>query len=104
LGQAEEYDGLHIPMACLLTTITTTTHHNRFTALFSGPPGSAGAGTELLDFMVQRKINKGRHSDHLAGWHSIRINQCLPPPSLHIFTGWMPFLPPSQQHQSTEGN
>jgi len=23
--------------------------------------------------------------------------------SLHIFTGWMPFLPPNQQRQSTEG-
>ena len=22
----------------------------------------------------------------------------------HIFTGWMPFVPPNQQHQSTEGN
>jgi len=23
---------------------------------------------------------------------------------LHFFTGWMPFLPPNQQCQSTEGN
>jgi len=38
----------------------TTTHHNRFTALFPGPPGSAGARRELLDFMVQGKINRGR--------------------------------------------
>jgi len=21
-----------------------------------------------------------------------------------FFTGWMPFLPPNQQHQTTEGN
>jgi len=27
----------------------------------------------------------------------------LPPPSPHFFTGWMPFLPPNQQCQSTEG-
>jgi len=55
-------------------------HHDRFTALFPGPPGWAGARRELLDFMVQRKINKGRHTDHPAGRHSIRTNQCLPPP------------------------
>jgi len=36
---------------------------------------------ELLDFMVQQKINKGRQTDHPAGHHSIPTNQCLPPPS-----------------------
>ena len=55
--------------------------HNRFTALFPGPPGWAGARRELLDFMVQGKINRGRHTDHAAGRHSIRTNQCPPPPS-----------------------
>jgi len=25
-------------------------------------------------------------------------------PHHSVFTGWMPFLPPNQQHQSTEGN
>jgi len=60
----------------------STTHHHRFTALFLGPPGWAGAKRELLDFMVQGKINRGRHTDHLAGRHSIRTNQC-PPPSSH---------------------
>jgi len=64
---------------------TTTPHHNRFTALFPGPPGWAGARRELLDFMVQGKVNRGRHTDHPAGRHSIRTNQCPPPPSPHIF-------------------
>jgi len=80
-----------------------TTHHNRFTALFLGLPGSAGARREILDFMVQGKINRGRHIDHLARRHSIRTNQCQPPRS-HFFTSQMPFLPPNQQCQSTEGN
>jgi len=79
-------------------------HHNRFTALFPGPPRWAGARRELLDFMVQGKINRGRHTDHPAGRHSIQTNQCPPPPSPHFFTGRMPFLPPNQQCQSTEGN
>jgi len=43
-------------------------------------------------------------SDNPAGCHSIRTNQCPPPPSPPFFTGWMPFLPPNQQCQSTEGN
>ena len=77
--------------------------HNRFMALFPGPLGWDGARRELLDFMVQWKINRGRHIDHPAGRHSIRTNQCPPPPSPHIFTGRMPFLPPNQLHQSTEG-
>jgi len=79
-------------------------HHNRFKALFLGPPGWAGARRELLDFMVQGKINRGRHTDHPAGRHSIWTNQWPPPPSPIFLTGRMPFLPPNQQCQSTEGN
>ena len=79
-------------------------YHNRFTALFPGPPGWAGARRELLDFMVQGVINRGRHTDHPAGRHSIRTNQCPPPPSPIFFIDWMPFLLPNQQCQSTEGN
>jgi len=66
-----------------LLASTTTPHHNCFfTALFPGPPpGWAGARRELLDFMAQGKINRGRHTDNLAGLHSIRTNHCPPPPS-----------------------
>ena len=39
------------------------TNHNRFTALFPGPPRWAGARREPVDFMVQGKINRGRHTD-----------------------------------------
>ena len=69
-----------------ILTTTITPHHNRFTALFPGPPGWAGARRELLDFMAQGRINRGRHTDHPAGRHSIRTNQC---PSIipHIFYG-----------------
>jgi len=31
--------------------------------------------------MLQGKINRGRHTDHPAGRHSTRTNQCPPPPS-----------------------
>jgi len=70
---------------------------------FLGPPGWASARRELLDFMVQGKINRGRHTNHPDGLHSIQINQCPPPPSPHIFTGRMLFLPSNQKRQSTEG-
>jgi len=36
---------------------------------------------KLLDFMAQGKINRGRHTDHPTGRHSIQTNQCPPPPS-----------------------
>jgi len=48
---------------------------------FSEPPRWAGARRELLDFMVQGKINTGRHTDHPAARHSIHTNQCPPIPS-----------------------
>jgi len=51
---------------------------------FSGPPRWAGARRELPDFMVQGKINRGKHTDHLPSRHSIRTNQCPPPSSPHF--------------------
>jgi len=72
-------------MPFLMASSTFHHHHNHFTALFPGPVGWAGARRELLDFMVQGKINRGRHTDHPAGCHSIRTTQCPPPSSPHIF-------------------
>jgi len=64
--------------------ITHYHHHNRFTALFPGPPRWADARRPLLDFVVQGKINGSRQTEHPAGRHSIRTNQCPPPPSAPI--------------------
>jgi len=75
----------HFVHNLLLVPLSVHHHHNRFTALFPGPPGWAGARRELLDFMVQGKINRGRHTDHPTGRHSIRTNQCPPPPSSPYF-------------------
>jgi len=64
-------------------------NYNRFTALLPGSPGWAGSRRELLDFMVQGKINRGRHTDHPAGRHSVQTNQCPPPPSPDFLqAGW----------------
>jgi len=76
----------------------------RFTALFPGPAGWAGARRELLDFMVQGKINRGRHTNQPAGCHSIRTNQCSPPPSpISLHAGCPSCRPTDRQCQSTEG-
>jgi len=58
-------------------------HHNRFMALFPGPPGWAGASRELLDFMVQGKISRGRHTRHLIrlGATPSGLTSAPPPPS-----------------------
>jgi len=75
--------------------IKHTHTHIRFTALFLGPPGWASARRELLYFMVQGKINRGRHTDHPAGCHSSRTNQCPPPPSPHFLQAGCPSCPPT---------
>jgi len=59
---------------------TTHTQHNHFTTLFPGPPRWAGTRRELLDFMVQGKINRGIHTDHPAGRHFIWTNHLHHPP------------------------
>jgi len=53
-----------------------TNHRNHFMALFPGPPGWAGARRELLDFMVQGKINRGRHWP--SGWAPLHPDQSMP--------------------------
>ena len=61
--------------------------HNRFTTL---SPGNRTSG-----LMVQGKINRGRHTDHLAGRLSIWTNQCPPPQSSHFLQAGCPSCCPS---------
>ena len=71
----------------LFLTVFMPPHHTYTTVLrpfFLGPPGWAGARRELLDFMVQGKINRGRHTDQPAGGHSVRTKQCPPPSPSHF--------------------
>jgi len=39
-----------------------------------------------------------------ASLHPAPDRQPCQHPTTQFFTGWMPFLPPNQQHQSTEGS
>jgi len=86
----------------LIMTIHTTPNHNRFTALFPRPPGWASARRELLDFMVQGKIKRQTHRQ--SDWAPLHPDYVVPTSIIpHVFTDRMPFLPPNQQCQSTEG-
>ena len=59
----------------------TTTTPQPFYGPFSGTTGVSRCQKRTLDFMVQEKINRGRHTDHPAGRHSIQTSQRPPPPS-----------------------
>ena len=97
------YDMLIRPIEVTAVFLKDHTHtHDRFTALFPGPPGWAGARRELLDFMVQGKISRDGHTVQLGATPSGLIRTRLHHPT--FFTSWMPFLPPNQRCQSTEGN
>jgi len=82
-----------------LWTLITPPHQNHFTALFPGSPKSAGARRELLDFMVQEAETP---TIRLGATPSGVTSAYIPHPP--FFTDQMPFLPPNQQCQSTEGN
>ena len=52
---------------------------------FSGTTQVSRCHKRTLDFIVQGKIKRGRQTDHPARRHSIRTNQCPPPPSSPYF-------------------
>jgi len=61
-------------------------------------------GKTNLDFTVARDGEWQWHQQgHMQVCTSLQtVNHASTPP-LSFFTGWVPFLPPNQQHQSTEG-
>jgi len=73
-------------------------HHHHITTVlrsfFRDQQDMSRCQKRTSGLMVQGEINRGRHTDHPAGHHSIRTNQCPPPPH-PFFTGRMPFLPPN---------
>jgi len=60
-------------------------HHNHFYGPFSGTTRVSRCQKRTSDVMVQGKSDRGRHTNHPAGRHSIRTNQCPPPPSPHFY-------------------
>ena len=67
--------------AVIVVIVVVVVPPQPFYGSFSRTTRWPSARRELLDFMVQGKINRGRHTDHPAGRHSIRTKQFPSPPS-----------------------
>jgi len=64
-----------------------------------------GKNKNNLDFTEARVSEWQWHQlGHMQVCISLQTDNHASTPSLKFFTGRMPFLPPNQQHQSTEGN
>jgi len=62
-------------------------------------------GKTNLDFTEARDSEWQRHPlGHMQVCTSLQTDNHAITPPLSFFTGRMPFLPPNQQSQSTEGN
>jgi len=82
------------------------TTHTRLMALFPGLPGWAGTRKlKPIWILLKQETVTGRG----MGWAICKSAPCsrqitMPAPHHSVFfTGQMPFLPPNQQRQSTEG-
>jgi len=61
-------------------------------------------GETNLDFIETRDSGWQWHQlGHMQVCISLQTDNHASTPQLKFFTGWMPFLPPNEQHQSTEG-
>ena len=89
-----------------LTSHYTTNTHTRLTALFPGLPRWAGTRKvkPIWIFLKQEIVSGSGISWAIckSARHSRQITTPAPYHSV-FFTGRMPFLPPNQQRQSTEG-
>jgi len=62
-------------------------------------------GKTSLDFTEAKDSEWQWHQlGHMQVCTSLQTDSHARTPTLSFFTGWMPFLPPNQQHQSTEGS
>ena len=84
----------------------THTHtHTRLTALCPGLPGWAGTRkAKPIWILLKQETVRGSG----ISWAICKSAPCsrqitMPTPHHSVFTGRMPFLPPNQQRQSTEG-
>jgi len=84
-------------------TVELHTHtHTRLTALCLGLPGWAGT-RKIKPIWILLKQETVSGSVHMQVCTSLQTDNHASTPPLIFFTGRMPFLPPNQQCQSTEG-
>ena len=86
--------------------IINTHTHTRLTALCPGLPGWAGTRkVKLIWILLKQETLSGSGISWAIRKSAPRFRQItMPAPHQSVFTGHMPFLPPNQQHQSTEMN
>jgi len=102
---ADVYNGRNTVVGCCcilfaVPCVRCHTTHTRLTALYPGLPGRAGTRKVKtnLDF------SEARDSEWAICKSAPRSRQITTPAPHHsVFTDRMPFLPPNQQRQSTEG-
>ena len=85
---------------CMANTHTNT--HTRLTALSPGPPRWAGT-RKAKPIWSKRQWVAVASAGTYASCTSLQTDNHANTPPLKFFTGRMPFLPPNQQSQSTEG-
>jgi len=88
------------------TIHTHTRTHTCLRALFPGLPGWAGTRKVKtnLDFTEARDTEWQWHQlGHMQVCTSLQTDNHARTSPLSFFTGWMSFLSPNQQRQSTEG-
>ena len=80
--------------------------HKRLTALFPGLSRSAGTRKVKPIWILLKQETVSGSGISWAICKSVHRSRQITTPAPHhssFFTGWMPFLPPNQQRQSTEG-
>ena len=79
--------------------------HTRLTALFPGLPGWAGTRKVKPIWILLKQETVSGSGISWAMYKSAPHSRQITTPALHhsVFTGRVPFLPPNQQRQSTEG-
>jgi len=80
------------------------THTPPFNGPFSGSTQVSRYQKTNLDFTGARDSEWQWHQlGHMQVCTSLQADNHASTSPLSFFTSWMPFLPPNQQHQSTEG-
>jgi len=92
-------------LKCTVTdTLLTLYTHTLLTAFLRGLPGWAGTRKVKLIWILLKQETASGSGISWAICKSAPCSRQITMSAPHHSTGWVPFLPPNQQHQSTEGN
>jgi len=80
------------------------TQHNHFTTLFRDHMGEPVPEENFWSFWCKGRLTEADTPTIWLGATPFALTTVHLHHPCIFFTGWMPFLPPNQQCQSTEGN